>query len=131
MNAFTTGLGVPAVAAALVILGESLGALGLITGTLTRIAAAGIVIIQLGAIKMAHWKFGFFMDWGGKRAGEGYEYALLAIAMAIVLVLGGGGRWSVARWLSTRRPAACAAGQAGPVAIGVSARAPHSAQEPS
>lgn len=99
---FTGTLGVPAIVAVLIILGEFLGAIGLITGTLTRIAAAGIVIIQLGAIWFAHAQFGFFMNWAGTAKGEGFEYALLAITMAVVLVLGGAGRWSVDRALATR-----------------------------
>lgn len=63
----------------LVILGESLGALGLITGFLTRFCAAGISVIMIGAIFMSHAANGFFMNWSGKQGGEGFEYHLLAI----------------------------------------------------
>jgi uncharacterized membrane protein YphA (DoxX/SURF4 family) len=52
---FTTHLGVPAFIAALVILGEFLGAIGLLTGTLTRIAAAEVAIIMVGAALMVQW----------------------------------------------------------------------------
>lgn len=95
------GMGMPAVVVALIILGEFLGALGLITGTLTRIAAGGFVIIQLGAVAMAHLPNGFFMNWMGNQKGEGIEYGLLAIAMALSLVIAGAGRFSVDRALSS------------------------------
>lgn len=99
---FTTQLGVPAVIAALVILGEFLGAIGLLTGTLTRIAAAGIAIIMVGAILLVHVPHGFFMNWGGTQAGEGFEFGILATAMAVSLIVTGAGRWSVDRALAAR-----------------------------
>jgi putative oxidoreductase len=34
---------------------------------------------MLGAIGMVHAKVGFFMNWTGKQAGEGFEYHLLAM----------------------------------------------------
>ena len=101
MGFFTGQLGVPAVVAALVILGEFLGALGLITGTLTRVAAFGIAVIQLGAVFMAHAPHGFFMNWYGTQKGEGYEYALLAIAMSVSLLITGAGALSIDTRLST------------------------------
>lgn len=92
---FMTGMGMPWIAALLVVAGESLGALGLITGFLTRLSAFGIVAIMSGAIVMAHAKFGFFMNWFGNQQGEGFEYHLLAIGLALALLIGGAGRWSV------------------------------------
>ena len=71
------------IVALLVILDESLGALGLITGFLTRFCAAGISVIMTGAIVMSHAANGFFMNWSGKQGGEGFEYHLLAIALCI------------------------------------------------
>lgn len=95
MGYFTGAMGMPAVVVALIILGEFLGALGLITGTLTRIAAGGLVIIQAGAVALAHLPNGFFMNWMGNQKGEGIEYGLLAIAMAVSLVVTGAGRLSI------------------------------------
>ncbi len=91
---FTNQLGIPMVVAMLVILGESLGALGLITGFLTRFCAAGILIIMTGAIVMSHATNGFFMNWSGKQGGEGFEYHLLAIALCLPLLISGGGLFS-------------------------------------
>lgn len=99
---FTTQLGVPAFIAALVILGEFLGGIGVVTGTLTRLAAAGIAIIMAGAVLMVHLPNGFFMNWYGTQAGEGFEYGILAITMALSLVVTGAGRFSVDRVLTAR-----------------------------
>jgi putative oxidoreductase len=46
MGHFTQNMGIPALIAFLVIIGESFGALGLITGFLTRLSAAGIAMIM-------------------------------------------------------------------------------------
>ena len=35
------------------------------------------------------------MNWGGAQAGEGFEYHILMIGMALSLVFRGGGRWSL------------------------------------
>ncbi|MBC8288583.1 MAG: DoxX family protein [Nitrospinae bacterium] len=91
---FTNRLGVPMIVAILVILGESLGALGLIIGFLTRFCAAGVLIIMAGAIAMSHGANGFFMNWSGKQGGEGFEYHLLAIALCLPLLISGGGLFS-------------------------------------
>ncbi|HKI48353.1 MAG TPA: DoxX family protein [Desulfobacteria bacterium] len=95
MGFFTEKMGFPAVVAFLVIIGESFGSLGLITGFLTRLSAAGVACIMLGAIAMVHWNNGIFMNWAGKQAGEGFEYHLLALGLAIPLILYGGGKFSV------------------------------------
>lgn len=92
---FMTGQGMPWIVALLVVAGESLGALGLITGFLTRLSAFGIAAIMAGAIAMVHGKMGFFMNWDGSQAGEGFEFHLLAMGMALALVIGGAGRWSI------------------------------------
>lgn len=87
--------GLPAFLAVLIIIGEALGSLGLILGFLSRVAALGITIIMLGAILTVHIKFGFFMNWTGTQAGEGFEFHILAIGLALVVLIKGGGLWSV------------------------------------
>lgn len=96
MDMFTSQ-GMPALLAFLVILSESAGSLGLIVGLLTRVAAFGCASVMIGAIGMVHWQNGLFMNWFGKQAGEGFEYHLLAIGMALALLIGGGGKASVDR----------------------------------
>ncbi|MES2640014.1 MAG: DoxX family protein [Myxococcota bacterium] len=95
MESFTVGMGIPAWMAVLVILAESLGGLGLIVGAFARIAAAGIVAVMAGAVFMVHLPNGFFMNWGGQAAGEGFEYHLLALALAGLVLVEGAGAWSV------------------------------------
>jgi putative oxidoreductase len=91
---FTTKMHIPAPLALLVIVAEFFGALGLITGLLTRVAAFGILCDMLGAVILVHWSNGFFMNWSGKQAGEGFEYHLLAIGISLALLIRGAGRWS-------------------------------------
>lgn len=109
MAFFTGHLGVPAVLGLLVILSDSLGALALILGAGTRLAAFGTIATMLGAIFLWHLPHGFFMNWGGTQAGEGFEFHLLALALAIPLALRGGGLASVdgavARRLASPAPA--------------------------
>jgi len=52
------------------------------------------VTIGVAAL-MVHVKNGFFMNWFGTQAGEGYEYHLLVVGMALALIIAGGGRWSL------------------------------------
>ncbi len=60
---FLTGTAhLPAFLAVLVILIESIGALLVLTGLLTRLAALGIFIQFLGVMFTAHWQNGFFMN---------------------------------------------------------------------
>ena len=98
--------GMPAAIAFLVIIGEFFGSLGMITGLLTRVSAGGVVAIMLGAIGLVHAPNGFFMNWQGHQKGEGFEYHLLVVGMALVLVVFGGGRYSldavIARRLAAR-----------------------------
>ncbi len=97
MGFFTGSLGIPAIFAILAILAEGLGSLGLLTGLLTRVSAFGIGTNMAVAVLMIHHKFGFFMNWDGKQPGEGIEYHILVIAIALALVIKGGGKWSVDR----------------------------------
>jgi putative oxidoreductase len=56
-----------------------------------RIAAFGILCNMIVAILMVHARFGFFMNWFGKQKGEGFEYHLLAIAIALAILIQGSG----------------------------------------
>src|SRR5256885_7486063 len=85
----------PSALVVLVMIAEFFGSLGLILGFLTRIAAFGIACVMVGAILTVHGKFGFFMNWMGKQPGEGFEYHLLAIAIAVALMTRGGGAASI------------------------------------
>ena len=95
MTYFTQTAGLPWIIAFLIIMGESLGSLGLIVGFFTRLSALGLICIMVGAIITVHIPNGFFMNWFGKQAGEGFEYHLLVIGMSIPLLISGGGKYSV------------------------------------
>jgi putative oxidoreductase len=100
---FLTGqVGMPKPLAASVILIEFAAPLLLVAGLGTRFAALGIGAIMVGAIATVHASQGFFMNWSGAQAGEGFEYHLLALGLVGVLLLQGGGRLSLDRWLSPR-----------------------------
>jgi len=90
-----TGMGLPSVIVFLVIVAEFFGSLGLITGFLTRFSAFGIAIVMLGAVATVHAKIGFFMNWMGQQQGEGFEYHLLVLGIALALMIRGGGAYSV------------------------------------
>jgi len=102
MSMFTDKMGIPVFFAFLAITAESLGSIALITGFLTRIAAFGIACVMSVAIVMVHLPNGFFMNWSGAQQGEGFEFHILAIALALALMIKGGGKWSVDRAISNK-----------------------------
>ncbi len=103
MSAFTSQMRIPAPLAVLVIAAEFLGGLGLIVGLLGRVAALGVLFVMIGAIFMGRLHNGFFMNWYGNQQGEGVEFHLLAIALALAIVIGGSGAFSLDRVVSKSR----------------------------
>jgi putative oxidoreductase len=101
MGFFTRMMHIPAPFAFLAICAEFLGGVGLILGALGRLAAFGIACNMVVAILMVHHNFGLFMNWSGQQKGEGFEYHLLAIAIAVVLMARGSGAFSVDRALTS------------------------------
>lgn len=103
MAYFTDAVGLPYLVGLLVILIEFFGPLALVAGLLSRLAAIGIGSVMVGAVLTTHLPHGFFMNWSGGQAGEGFEYHLLALAISAVLVLVGSGALSLDGVLTTRR----------------------------
>ena len=66
-------------------------------GFLTRFAAFLIACVMVTAIAGVHWPGGFFA------ANRGYEYPLTLLAIAVALLIAGGGQLSVDRALSGGR----------------------------
>ena len=99
---FTGKLGIPAPVAVLVFLAESLGAVALAFGFVGRFMAFGIAATMVGAVWMVHLNNGFFMNWTGQQAGEGIEYHILVIAMALAVMIRGSGALSLDRVLQRR-----------------------------
>jgi putative oxidoreductase len=88
-------LGLPPALALGPIAAEFFGGLGLILGVLSRVDAAAIAVTMVVAIWMVHARHGLFLNWYGNKQGHGYEYHLLAIALALVVVVRGGGALSL------------------------------------
>ena len=98
-----TSMGLPAVIVLLVMIAEFFGSIGLVTGFLGRVGAFGIFCVMVGAILTVHLHNGFFMNWEGTQKGEGFEYHLLAIGMAVAIMVKGSGRLSVDRSMTPDR----------------------------
>lgn len=98
---FLTGtVGLPWILGLGVVLLEFFGPLLLLAGLATRPVALAFAGIMVGAIASVHGSHGFFMNWSGAAAGEGFEYHLLVIGMALALATLGGGRLSADRKLA-------------------------------
>jgi putative oxidoreductase len=70
---------------------ELAGALGVAAGVLTQLAAAGLILVMLGAIqkKAMVWKTGFW----GKQGTDGWHYDLMLVVMNLVILFTDGGRY--------------------------------------
>jgi putative oxidoreductase len=82
-KSFTVFLGVAEVA----------GALGVLFGVLAQLAAAGLILIMLGAIqkKIFIWKIGFW----GKPGTYGWHYDLMVVLMNLVIITSDGGKYAL------------------------------------
>ena len=88
-------MGLPPVLIYLVIAVEFLGPIALVIGVLTRLAALGVAIDMAAAAILVHAPNGFFMNFAGNQKGEGIEYFIYAVGIALALVVAGSGRAAV------------------------------------
>ena len=97
----TKTAGFPSALAALAIVIELVAPLALAIGIGGRLAALGIFGLMVGAAS-THLQHGFFMNWFGALAAgaEGFEYHLLALALAAVVMVKGSGALSLDRRLA-------------------------------
>lgn len=102
MNYFKQTEGLPVMIGFLVILLQFAGSLLILLGTLTRLVSAAMIFLFLGMIVTSHWQHGFFMNWMGTGAGEGFEFHLLVIGLCLSLVMNGAGVYSIDAWLSKK-----------------------------
>ena len=100
---FQQTMGIPAPLTIMAMAAEVFGAVGLILGLFSRIAALGVLVVMIVAPFANHLYPYFFMNWTGKQTSEGFEYHLLAIALILGILVRGGGALSVDAMLS-RRP---------------------------
>ncbi len=94
-------LHIPAFFAVLAIAAEFLGSLGLCVGLGTRLAALGLAVNMAVAVATVHAANGFFMNWHNEQPGEGIEYHLLVVGLCLILMIAGGGRFSLDRLLAS------------------------------
>lgn len=88
-------MGIPTSLSYLASFTEFLGGIAVILGVITQIAALGLAVTMFVAALKVHRKNGFWMNWGAAaNRGEGYEYNLALIAMALLLVLTGPGQYA-------------------------------------
>jgi len=95
------GMGFPAWSVVALMVVESLGAVLLVFGFLTRLWAIGIGAMITICMFLSHVQHGFFMNWFGQQQGEGFEYHILVIGICLALLIKGGGAFSVDRKLSS------------------------------
>ena len=91
--------------------GELVAGVALAVGLLTRLASLGIVAIMFGALYMVTWKLDFIIVENSPTIQHntvGYEYNYTLMAMAVALVILGGGKLSLDRLLFRRRHPASA-----------------------
>jgi putative oxidoreductase len=76
---------------------ELVGSLGVIFGVFAQLAAAGLILVMLGAIqkKIFVWRTGFW----GKSGANGWSYDTMLLVMSLVIVTTGGGKLSLTKWL--------------------------------
>ena len=85
-------MGLPAIVVYLVIAVEFLGPIALVLGVLTRLAALGIAVDMACAAFLVHLPNGFFMNFAGNQKGEGVEYFIYAVGVALAILIAGPGR---------------------------------------
>jgi len=99
LSAFSAS-GMPTSLALFIILTGFFGSVALICGAFARVASGAIALLMVGAIVMVHAHFGFYMNWFGQQKGEGFEYHLLAIGLAVAVLVRGAGSFSIDGLLS-------------------------------
>lgn len=100
MDFFTNTLQLPWLVSFLIIVIEFFGSLLLLAGWAGRLWSLSIIILFLGIIVTSHAEHGFFMNWMGNQKGEGYEFHLLIVGLALIVLVNGSGQYSVdERWM--------------------------------
>lgn len=105
ISAFAS-FGMPAAVALFAIFAEFFGGLSLIFGVLSRLAALALMVEMIGAVLTVHIHVGFFMNWYGQQKGEGFEYHLITIALALLIAAQGAGALSIDYAASSSRSSA-------------------------
>jgi putative oxidoreductase len=90
---FTTKVGLPVIAVILLMITEFVGAICLIGGFFTRVFALAIGLAMAICAFGNHLQNGFFMNWMGSQKGEGFEFHIVVVGIALALAVKGGVRF--------------------------------------
>ena len=103
VEGMNTVLGIPVALATFAVFVEFFAPIALVVGMGGRLAGLGLAGLMAVAAQ-THASSGFFMNWFGtlEAGAEGFEYHLLAIAIALAVAVRGSGAFSVDRWLARR-----------------------------
>lgn len=99
---FYTSMGVPTFLGWMAMTIELVGGIALIVGILGRVAAFAVALDMVVAVIQMHWMVGFFMNWDGQLRGEGFEFHVLAVTLALIVIIRGSGAFSIDRKLMMR-----------------------------
>lgn len=105
MGFFTETIGLPYIFAVLIILTETFGMIALALGLFTRFLTASVILIMFGAIVTFHAPNGFYMNWDTTFTGEGFEFHILAMGLALPSLLLGGGAYSIDKIIFKKKTA--------------------------
>jgi putative oxidoreductase len=100
---FTGKMQFPMALVILLMITEFAGSICLILGFFSRIFAFAIGASMAICAYMNHLQHGFFMNWFGNQKGEGFEFHILVVGLALALVVSGGGAMSLDRALSQKK----------------------------
>ena len=95
IDAFTDQMDLPWLVAFAVICIEFFGSIFMVLGLASRLWSLAIGGLFIGIIFTTHLEHGFFMNWYGNQAGEGYEYALLMVGIALAVLVNGSGKYAL------------------------------------
>ncbi len=95
MEFFSQQMGLPPIVGFSVIAIEFFGSISLILGLLSRCWAIAIIGLFMGIIFTSQLQNGFFMNWFGNQEGEGYEYSILIIGLALSILINGSGGYAL------------------------------------
>jgi putative oxidoreductase len=94
---FFANFGIPPALGIVAMALEFVGGPMLILGLLGRVVGLGTVVHMGVAAYVVARPYGFFMNWANTQKGEGFEFHLIAIALALTIVSQGSGPLSVDR----------------------------------
>lgn len=100
---FSQQMGLPTIVGLSVITIEFFGSMSLILGLLSRFWALAFMGLFMGIIFTSQWQHGFFMNWFGNQEGEGFEYSILIIGLALSTLINGSGEYSLDNILTKKR----------------------------